>query len=155
MANKPRGFRVTAGRRPSGTPYWTVRGMQDGRQLRREFNERSEAFAFAEQQNSETNGVAADVSLLSTRLQAGELREAETALAQMRRDLPGVSLLDLLEFYKTHSGALSLDEVRRVGPALRLLKAKYPELDLGTASCCNFAKIRSHTPFLLHRFMRV
>ena len=57
MANKTKEFVVASAVRPSGFPDWIVRGTINGRRIRKEFSERSDALAFQEQKISELAGV--------------------------------------------------------------------------------------------------
>lgn len=133
MANRAKGFTVVAGKRASGSSFWLVRGTRDGRQLRREFDSRQGAIAFAEQQNSELNGTLPDQSHLLTHLTREQLHSSEAVWLQLQRDFPGIELLDLLEYYRTVSPGLSREDATSIAPALARLKARYPDADLALA----------------------
>ena len=130
MANKSKGFVVFAQRRASGTPYWLVRGSVDGRQVRKEFADRSGALAYAEQQNSALNGAAPEQSQVLTHLSSDVVRNAETAARQLDRDFPGTGLLDLLDHYRASAHLLPPGTADKVGARLHQIRQKYPDADL-------------------------
>lgn len=133
MANKSKGFVLVAARRSSGSPYWIVRGTIGGKQLRREFSDRIEALAFLEQKNSELSGHDSNQAPVVTRLTPSEVRDAEVAYAQLGHEFQGLKLLDLVDYYRGLSGTFNPEEARRIGPAIRRLKAKYPDANLAVA----------------------
>lgn len=133
MANKSKGFVLVADKRPSGEAYWLVRGSLGGKQIRREFPDRIEALAYAEQKNSELRGHPADHSAVVTRLLSAQVRDAEVAFAQLSNEFPDLKLLDLVEYYRGLSGTFSLEEAKRIGPAIKRLKTKYPDANVAVA----------------------
>lgn len=133
MPATTRGFVLSAAKRPSGAPYWLVRGSRNGRQIRREFDNRPDALVFAEQQNSELNGVAPTQSPQLTHLSAEQLHAAEAAIQQLAREFPGVKLLDLVDYHRDLSASFTLEEARRIGPAIKRLRSKYPDARLDAA----------------------
>jgi hypothetical protein len=106
-ANKTKGFVAASAVRPSRFPYWIVRGTINGRQIRKEFSERSEALAFQEQKNSELAGLV-DVGQVKvlTRLRAEKVREAELAIAKLERQFPTLGLLEVVDYFRTVSPGL-------------------------------------------------
>lgn len=133
MANKSKGFILSAGKRASGSAYWLVRGTRDGRQVRREFDGRADALAFAEKQNSELNGTAVKESMQLTHLSTEQIHAAEAVSQQLAREFPDLGLLDLLDYYRGLAGTFSLKEAQQIGPAIRRLKNKYPAANLAAA----------------------
>lgn len=133
MANKAKGFVLVADKRPSGELFWLVRGTIGGKQLRREFSDRTAALAFAEQKNSELHGHVADHAPVVTRLSPLEVRDAEVALAQLSHEFPGLRLHDLVEYHRELAGTFNLEEAKKIGPAIRRLKARYPAASVAAA----------------------
>ncbi|MBX3737149.1 MAG: hypothetical protein KF715_10695 [Candidatus Didemnitutus sp.] len=131
MANKSKGFVVVAKRRPSGVPYWIVRGSVGGKQIRKEFSDRTEALSFQEQKNSELFGGAAVVqATVLTRLSADLVRQAEVVLAQLEREFPGVSLHEVVDYYRAAAPELPVQDVRRFASTFTRLKEKYADANL-------------------------
>lgn len=133
MTKKSKGFVLAAYTRPSGEPYWIVRGTIGGKQLRPEFSDRTEALAFAEQKNSELHGHAADHAPVVTRLSPSAVRDAEVAFAQLSHEFPDLKLHDLVEYYRGLAATFNLDEAKRIGPAIKRLKTKYPDANVAAA----------------------
>ena len=133
MPKKPKDFVLVADTRPSGEAYWIVRGTIGGKQLRPEFSDRTEALAFLEQKNSERHGHTADHAPVVTRLSPAAVRDAEVAFAQMGHDFPNLKLHDLVEYYRGLAATFNLEEAKRIGPAIKRLKTKYPEANVAVA----------------------
>lgn len=133
MSNNSKGFIIVARKRDSGSAYWLVSGTVGGKQLRREFSERTDALAFVEQKNSELNGHTADHAPVITRLKPAAVRDAEVAYAQLSHEFPDLKLLDLVDYYRGLSGTFNPEEAKRIGPAIRRLKTKYPDANLAVA----------------------
>ncbi len=137
MANKTKGFVVASARRSSGVAYWLVRGSLGGKQIRKEFADRTEALQFQEQRNSELFG-APDVRQVNvlTRLPTSQVREAEVAIARLEHDFPGASLHEVVDYYCSAAPQLSAEDIQRFGTTLNRLKEKYPDASL--ADVCDF-----------------
>ncbi len=133
MANKAKGFSVVAGKRDSGSLYWLARGTRDRRQIRREFDNRADALAFAEKQNSENNGTPSKQSYLLTHLTSEQIHAAEAVVLQLQRDHPGVGLLELMDYYRFLSRSLTPEEASTVVTAGHRLKEKFPQTSLAFA----------------------
>jgi site-specific recombinase XerD len=134
MANKPKGFVVVVGKRKSGSPFWLVRGTKDRRQIRREFDNRHDALAFAEQSNStEALGARAEVQAL-TRLPLEELRHAEAVWLHLERDFPSVGFLELLDFYRALHLVVRPEEAGKAAAALKRIHEKFPDADLASVA---------------------
>jgi len=137
MANKTKGFVVVSGVRPSGVPYWIVRGSIGGKQVRKEFADRVAAKAYQEQRNSEVFGAprVAQAPVL-TRLNADQVREAEVVIAQLEREFSGMSLSEVLDYYRAAAPSLPMQDVRLFASALDRVRMKFPQATL--ADACDF-----------------
>lgn len=133
MANKAKGFTIVAGKRESGAPYWLARGTRDRRQIRREFDNRADALAFAEKQNSEINGTIPKQSHLLTHLSPEQLHAAEAVVLQLQRDFPGAGILDLIDYYRALAGSVPPSEASKAGAALQRLKERFPQTTVAFA----------------------
>ena len=129
MANRCKGFIVSARERPSGSPFWLASGTLNGRQIKREFSGRHEAMAYAEARNSEMRGVPAGQSPVLTHLPADAVREAENVIANLRRAHPEAALTDAYEFFHQVAPALAGANPGRFAAALHRLREKFPDVD--------------------------
>lgn len=120
---------VTSHERPSGAAYWLASGTLHGRQVRREFNTRHEAMAYAEARNSELRGVPAGQSPVLTHLSADAVREAENVIANLRRSHPDAALTDAFDFYHDFAPHLSRQEAGRLAAVMPRLREKFPKVE--------------------------
>ena len=130
MSRKPKGFVLSAGKRPSGAIFWIVRGSIGGKQERREFSDRSEALRYQEQQNSILFGIDVAHAAVTTRLAPDQVHDAEIAVAQMAREFPGKSLLDIVDYYRHLAPIMTVADAAQFKSALLALRKKYPDASL-------------------------
>lgn len=137
MANKSKDFELDSRTRKSGHAYWLVSGSIGGKQVRKEFSDRNTALRFQEQKNSELRGTKdAKLASVQTRLASEQVHDAEIVLAQLANEFPGISLHDLLEYYRAVSPALPQEDAARFAAVLRRLQGRHPGATL--ADACDF-----------------
>jgi len=129
MANRCKAFVVAAKARSSGSRFWTVTGTFAGRQIRRQFNSREDALAFAEERNTELHGGKADQSPKLTHLSLGEIRDAEAIIARLKDGQAGVAFQDLLSYYEKLAPCVPPSDAESLGAALTRLRDKFPDVD--------------------------
>ena len=122
--------------RENGEPYWIVRGTLGGKQHRPEFSSREDALAALEKLNALLFGHRADQAPIVTRLSGEEVRNAETALTQLKQEFPGRTLFDLLDYYRRVSPVLNADDAGSFQAAFRRVKKQYADVNL--ADVCSW-----------------
>jgi integrase len=126
MANRCKGFTVASKVRSNGSPFWVVSGSFQGRQLRRQFNTRVEALAYAEERNTALRGGASGQAPVLTHLSTPEIRSAEVVLAQVKQSHPELDLHAVWDFYRDHAETLADSDPKQLRASLTQLKERFP-----------------------------
>lgn len=135
MPRTAKGFSITRGHRPdTGADFWTVRGMLNGRQERKEFGVYDDAIAFRDKRNGELFGGDNNAALhLKTWLTPEQIRTAEAVFLELKEKWPQSTLLDVVNYFRVASAVLPADEAARLTPALARLEKTAPGATLTQA----------------------
>jgi integrase len=130
MSRRCLGFKLTQITRESGNTAWRVTGTLNGEQLKPEFDSKVAAIAEQEKLNALLFGHGSTLAPVITRLSGEEVEHAETVLAQLEAEFPGVTLYETLAYFRTVSPVLSPYTASKFNTAFKAIRRMYSDIDL-------------------------
>jgi len=130
MSRRCLGFKLTPITRASGNKAWLVSGTLNGEQRKQEFDSKIAAIAEQEKMNALLFGDPSTMAPVITRLSGEEVEHAETVLAQLEAEFPGVTLYETLAYFRTVSPVLSPYTASKFNTAFKGIRRMYSDIDL-------------------------
>ena len=130
MSRRCLGFKLTKITRASGNDAWLVSGTLNGEQRKQEFDSKVAAIAEQEKMNALLFGDPSTLAPVITRLSGEEVEHAETVLAQLETEFPGVTLYEILAYFRTVSPVLSPHTASKFNTAFKGIRRIYSDIDL-------------------------
>lgn len=130
MSRRCLGFKVTPITRESGNKAWLVSGTLNGEQRKQEFDSKIAAVAEQVKLNGQLFGDPSTLAPVITRLSGEEVEHAETVLAQLEAEFPGVTLYETLAYFRTVSPVLSPYTASKFNTAFKGIRRMYSDIDL-------------------------
>jgi integrase len=152
MSRRCLGFKLKKLTRPSGSTAWRVSGTLNGEQIKPEFDSKEAAVAEQERLDALLFGHGATLAPVITRLTPEDVHHAETVMAQLRQEFPGVTLFQILSYFRSVSPVLSPDSAGGFEAAYKRIRKLYSDIDL-TEVCAWF--LRNYQPSKKHITLNV